>query len=591
MSSFIGQLRISLGLDSAAFESGAKRAAAEVNTLGSKAEAAGFKVGSMTKALVAGAGVLAGAAIVSQLKDAIKSGLEYASSLGETAQQLGVTTKTLQEYRYAAGQVGISQEDMDNGLAKLTRTIGLAVEGGKAQVQTFDKLGISVRDAGGNVKDAGDIIPELADALQKVGSPAERAAILVELFGKSGMKMGSLLADGAKGVNSLREDAQKLGIVISDTLIAKADSAADKITSLNNVITAKISGAVAENADAIVNLTNAIAGLVDYASQAIRVMAKFNEAVFNKPSVGLKNGLLPSAADADQLRGFLQNWGLIAPGGGTPKGKSGGTSVIQAAFDEFNKAAGKIPAFTIGGGRTNIGTGGGGGGGGGRSRSSGGGYSAGNDNELRKLQQTSDEIYRQLHPFVERAAEVFARRDENSTKDIRAELSDVSKTLVDVGDKTQTQTVRIAKSFAEMTQSTVASLQNMSNSIRSGDFLSILGSAVGLFTQLASTGLFGKSLAATVNAIPKNANGTAFHPGGLTWVGERGPELVDLPRGSAIYRNGTGPGMGGNTYINYTLPSDEFWDRINAGHAVAAQAGAEGGFRKVQRAGARSLAR
>jgi hypothetical protein len=38
MSSFIGQLRISLGLDSAAFESGAKRA--------------GFKVGSMTKALV-----------------------------------------------------------------------------------------------------------------------------------------------------------------------------------------------------------------------------------------------------------------------------------------------------------------------------------------------------------------------------------------------------------------------------------------------------------------------------------------------------------------------------------------------------------
>lgn len=33
---------------------------------------------------------------------------------------------------------------------------------------------------------------------------------------------------------------------------------------------------------------------------------------------------------------------------------------------------------------------------------------------------------------------------------------------------------------------------------------------------------------------PHNANGTSFWRGGQTWVGERGPELVSLPRGSSV---------------------------------------------------------
>jgi hypothetical protein len=31
------------------------------------------------------------------------------------------------------------------------------------------------------------------------------------------------------------------------------------------------------------------------------------------------------------------------------------------------------------------------------------------------------------------------------------------------------------------------------------------------------------------------AGGTSHWKGGLTWVGERGPELVNLPRGSRVY--------------------------------------------------------
>lgn len=37
------------------------------------------------------------------------------------------------------------------------------------------------------------------------------------------------------------------------------------------------------------------------------------------------------------------------------------------------------------------------------------------------------------------------------------------------------------------------------------------------------------------NRMEGNANGTSFFGGGYTWVGERGPEIVELPRGSKVH--------------------------------------------------------
>jgi len=45
-----------------------------------------------------------------------------------------------------------------------------------------------------------------------------------------------------------------------------------------------------------------------------------------------------------------------------------------------------------------------------------------------------------------------------------------------------------------------------------------------------------------------NAGGTENWRGGLTWVGEAGPELVSLPQGSSIYSNQESQQMGGDTF-------------------------------------------
>lgn len=71
--------------------------------------------------------------------------------------------------------------------------------------------------------------------------------------------------------------------------------------------------------------------------------------------------------------------------------------------------------------------------------------------------------------------------------------------------------------------------------------------------NLAIRALIIKPLAAGLG-IPGFAKGTNFAPGGLAMVGERGPELVNLPRGSQVIPNHELSGMGGgrSVVINMT---------------------------------------
>lgn len=56
--------------------------------------------------------------------------------------------------------------------------------------------------------------------------------------------------------------------------------------------------------------------------------------------------------------------------------------------------------------------------------------------------------------------------------------------------------------------------------------------------------------------IPGFAGGTDYAPGGLAWVGERGPELVNLPRGARVIPNDVVRGGGGAMSISYAPQID-----------------------------------
>ncbi|MEM6907173.1 MAG: hypothetical protein AAF494_00720 [Pseudomonadota bacterium] len=142
----------------------------------------------------------------------------------------------------------------------------------------------------------------------------------------------------------------------------------------------------------------------------------------------------------------------------------------------------------------------------------------------------------------------------------------VLKELEEQSRKTKIQTVQIAESFRDMARKSVSALQSMVDAIQGGSFLDILGGAIDLFLQLGSTGVLGSGLADTINAprIPGAANGTSFAQGGLTLVGERGPELAYLPRGGRVISNHDLRAANQNGRIElFVHPSGEFDARVS----------------------------
>ena len=82
--------------------------------------------------------------------------------------------------------------------------------------------------------------------------------------------------------------------------------------------------------------------------------------------------------------------------------------------------------------------------------------------------------------------------------------------------------------------------------------------------------------------FPAYASGTYNHPGGYAVVGEKGPEIVELPRGSRVYPNGTVPQMSESNVYNITIPArdiQEFNDiiRIAQGQRQSIRMGYAGG--------------
>lgn len=86
-----------------------------------------------------------------------------------------------------------------------------------------------------------------------------------------------------------------------------------------------------------------------------------------------------------------------------------------------------------------------------------------------------------------------------------------------------------------------------SNLTRYGENIAKVFSDEGASARAWNNG-FGKN-------IGRNADGTDYWPGGLTWVGERGPELVSLPQGSRVYSAEDSRNMGGTNNYYLTVQS------------------------------------
>lgn len=181
-------------------------------------------------------GALAISALGAFSFDVIKSfmteQIDAAKEIRLTAAKLGVGTEELEAWNFAAGAMGVSAEGAANGLKFLNKNMGLALEGNKEAVESFSKLDVQLKDQSGNVREIGDVLPEIADSFEKMGSQQERTTAAMKLFGRAGADLLPLLQGGSKNINELRERFNELGGGMDEDFIAKAKEAGREISAV-----------------------------------------------------------------------------------------------------------------------------------------------------------------------------------------------------------------------------------------------------------------------------------------------------------------------------------------------------------------------
>lgn len=183
--------------------------------------------GRIVSGIAAGSAALA-AYGVSQAREIVRQS-DFARSLATSVEQWSA-------WEYAAGQSNVEAQDFRAGLISLTGAIEQAGSGSADTQKLFRSLGVAWAGADGKLRTSLELLPELADGLNKL-SDGDKAAAMIRIFGEDdGAKLFRLISTGSKGMAALRAEGQELGLTIDKDAVAAAERLTGGLTQLGAIV-------------------------------------------------------------------------------------------------------------------------------------------------------------------------------------------------------------------------------------------------------------------------------------------------------------------------------------------------------------------
>ena len=166
-----------------------------------------------------GAAALAAAAAVGAL---VKSVADARNVLIDAATQTGLTAKTIAGLKLAAEGAGLELDALTGGLVDLPKRMDEAKRGTGEALVAFERLGIAVTHANGNLRSADDVLSESIAKLQGVENSAERAALATILFGGAGANI--MQAVGGTELEEFVNQAERFGVNVGPEAVKAANN-------------------------------------------------------------------------------------------------------------------------------------------------------------------------------------------------------------------------------------------------------------------------------------------------------------------------------------------------------------------------------
>jgi len=208
MSAVIGALRGVLSMDSAAFETGAKRAKATMGTMERRMERLAGRMEGAGRRMALGLTVpMATAASI-----AVRSSLRVVDAQAKMAQSLETTVASMQVLERAADLSGVSMGEVQQATIQLTKRLSQAAGGTGAAAKALDRLHLSAGALQALPLD--QRLEQIQGALAEYVPEAERAAVASDLFGsRAGLIFTRI--DGA-ALRTAAQDVNRFGVAVSE---------------------------------------------------------------------------------------------------------------------------------------------------------------------------------------------------------------------------------------------------------------------------------------------------------------------------------------------------------------------------------------
>ena len=222
MSQNIGSLLVDIGASTARLERDLNRAQRDLRSWGRNAV-------SIAKSAAGAIGIALGTGMFA---NAVKGAIDLNDQMAKLAQSTGVTVETLSSFRHAANLSGTSVENIAKSLGILSRNMQDVANGTGEARTALRRLNIDVVDSSGALRASDEVMGDIASRFAQMEDGAEKTALAMRLFGRSGAELIPMLNQGRGGIASMRQEAERLGLVIDTETAQAAEKFNDDLTRL-----------------------------------------------------------------------------------------------------------------------------------------------------------------------------------------------------------------------------------------------------------------------------------------------------------------------------------------------------------------------
>ena len=305
-----GGVFVEIGADPTKFFAALKGVNKNIASMGKTMSSAGTKMAAM------------GAGIVGPIFASAAAFANVGSALFDMSKRTGVATESLSVLQFAAEQTGTDMGGVETALKKMQKSIFAAGTGSKEAAKALAMVGLSAADLEGLSAD--QQMGKIADGLMAIQDPGTRAAVAMQIFGKSGTDILPMLEGGSAGMAAFAAEAKRLGLVMDTETAAKADALGDAIDAVKSSMKM-----------AFIQVGSAVAPILTQLAQGLAIVAA-NVGKFISENQSFVVSVLKAGAALVVVGTAITGIGYSL------QGLSGGISLVLKGFGLFSALASPV---------------------------------------------------------------------------------------------------------------------------------------------------------------------------------------------------------------------------------------------------------